>query len=143
MKPFRQTARTTPWSASANATAPSRTIEPFSVPGSNSSSKPSKAPKLDKSLFPELPSSGSSQEKPKVGGNQSLKNILGNTAPAAPAWQAHSGSGSGNNSGYNTGEGVEDEVAVGEGEDAGSGKKGKKGKGKQKQTLFTLGSFPS
>jgi hypothetical protein len=94
-------------------------------------------------LFPELPSSGSSKEKPKTGGNQSLKNILGNTAPAVSAWQAGSGPGSGNNSDSNIGTGGGDVAAGGEGEEGTAGKKGKKNKGKQKQTLFTLGSFPS
>lgn len=143
---FRQPTRTTPWSASANAAASPRAVTPRSVPASIPLNKQSKPPKLDKSLFPELPSSSASKEKPKASGNQSLKNILGNTAPAVSAWQAGSG---GSGSGYNSGDmgtGTVGDGVVGEGEieeGGGGGKKGKKGKGKQKQTLFTLGTFPT
>jgi hypothetical protein len=95
---------------------------------------------LDRSLFPELPSSNAGKEKPKIGGNTSLKNILGGTGPAVSAWQA----GSANIGG---GDDVEPHVhgagGEGDGEEGTPGKKGKKGKGKQKQTLFTLGSFPA
>ncbi|KAJ3570225.1 hypothetical protein NP233_g4545 [Leucocoprinus birnbaumii] len=144
---FRQPQRTTAWSASASAAAGPRVsvIEPRSVPASskvNPNNRNAKPPKLDKNLFPELPSSSSSKERLKVSGNQSLKNILGNTAPSVSAWQPGSGGAEGGNgeNGVGVAEGGE-----GEGEEGTGGKKGKKGKGKgkQKQTLFTLGSFPA
>ncbi|KAF8649052.1 hypothetical protein AX16_006053 [Volvariella volvacea WC 439] len=150
--------RLTPWSASAAGRTPggissaSQFPEPRSV---NVSSRPAvggkqqKPPKLSESAFPELPSSGPSKSKtvPKSG-NVSLKNILGNNAPAVSAW----GSGSGNANANETqpeadaaeGEGGAVSAGAGAGEQGGQGGGGKKkGKGKQKQTLFTLGAFPS
>lgn len=147
---FRQPTRTTAWSASASAAAGPRVVEPHSVPASSKVSKNNKQGKplkLDSSLFPELPSSSTGKEKPKIGGNQSLKNILGATAPAVSAWQP-GGTGSANMSGdvrprAENGGDAGGGAMEGDAEEGTSGKKGKKGKGKQKQTLFTLGSFPT
>ncbi|KAF9023812.1 hypothetical protein BDZ89DRAFT_1069615 [Hymenopellis radicata] len=101
--------------------------------GATARGKAPPPPKLNDAVFPGLPSTGASRgPKPQIGGNASLRNILGaNSAPKPTVWGA---------------EGSRD---VGEGdsvEPSGGGeveKKGKKGKGKQKQTLFTLGSFPT
>jgi len=84
-----------------------------------------------------------------MGGNSSLKNILGASAPSVAAWQAGaSESVSVINSDFvglnvtETSDAMGGEVASMQGASGGQGK-GKKGKGKQKQTLFTLGSFPA
>jgi hypothetical protein len=71
--------------------------------------------------------------KPLVSGNQSLRKILGETAPTVAAWK-------GNDTASGGGTPILDEQSAVE--ETASGK-GKKGKGKQKQTLFTLGSFPA
>ncbi|OJT06115.1 E3 ubiquitin-protein ligase hel2 [Trametes pubescens] len=150
--PFRQQQRVTPWAsggaASAPAPAPAPVVRvPTSVPGPGAKSKGGPAA-FSKSAFPELPS-GSQQRVPKgaVGGNQSLRKILGGSAPDQPAWHSGGkGNGSGGDSGTSTpGEpsaAVDGEVNGVSGQGQGGGGK-KKGKGKQKQTLFTLGSFPS
>jgi E3 ubiquitin-protein ligase ZNF598 len=95
---------------------------------------------LSKSAFPELPTTAVARvPKGAIKGNQSLKNILGNTTPPAPVWEGGSKS-----AGPSTpaGEGPPTgEVDGGVGAAGGNGKK--KGKGKGKQTLFTLGSFPT
>lgn len=85
---------------------------------------------LSKSAFPELPTI-TSKKPPKefISGNKSLKNILGDTAPAQPAW----GQGP---STYPSSPPLDPEPEP-------APTKGRKGKGKQKQTLFTLGSFPT
>ncbi|KAF9447580.1 hypothetical protein P691DRAFT_820683 [Macrolepiota fuliginosa MF-IS2] len=144
---FRQPTRTTPWSASANTNPAPRVsvIEPPSAPATTRVSNKQKPPKLDRSLFPELPSSGSARGKPKVSGNVSLKNILGSNAPVVSAWTPGSGNGNGGENSETRGSNpvVDRTVGEGEGEESGLGRKGKKGKGKQKQTLFTLGSFPT
>lgn len=150
--PFRQQQRVTPWAsggaASAPAPAPAPVVRvPTSVPGPGAKSKGGPAA-FSKSAFPELPS-GSQQRVPKgaVGGNQSLRKILGGSAPDQPAWQSGGkGNGSGGDSGTST-PGEPSAPADGEANGAGGQGQGaggkKKGKGKQKQTLFTLGSFPS
>jgi hypothetical protein len=92
---------------------------------------------LNRELFPELPTSSAARERPKIGGNQSLKNILGSSSPAVSAWQPGSGGGDWDQIGVN------DVGGEGDTEEGGAGKKGKRVKGKQKQTLFTLGSFPA
>ena len=137
----RQQQRKTPW-ASGSSTSGFR--PPTSAPAPAiqkgiAAKKGPPPPKITSAAFPELPSSGSgnSRVKPPVGGNQSLRNILGETAPAVAAWQSNvTGGGSGTQ--------ISDEpgVILGEAEES-SGGKGKKGKGKGKQTLFTLGSFPT
>ena len=77
--------------------------------------------------------------KPAIGGNKSLKNIVGET-PSASAWEAPKGNtGAAGDSTGDNGTNNGEESAVAET----PGNKGKKGKGKQKQTLFTLGVFPS
>ncbi|TFK46669.1 hypothetical protein OE88DRAFT_1714915 [Heliocybe sulcata] len=145
---YRQPQRSTPWAATAASSGPSHFPTPSSV--SRPAAKKTNGrppPALSKAAFPELPSSGGgSYVRPHVGGNQSLKNILGKPVQSAPsAW----GSGS---AGSQTGNGVPDAGgnAVDEhdappselrNEVGGGGKK--KGKGKQKQTLFTLGTFPT
>ncbi|KAJ7279657.1 hypothetical protein C8J57DRAFT_136041 [Mycena rebaudengoi] len=142
--------RNTPWSASASgrpaAPAPTfaassafvpppnngssqSTVTPFSTHMPASSSKA--PPKLSNTLFPELQPSPAARQKAPVGGNQSLRNILGTAAPSGPgAWGAGPGASSESAA-------ASTDAAVG----AGGGKK--KGKGKGKQTLFTLGTFPS
>ncbi|KXN92886.1 hypothetical protein AN958_07306 [Leucoagaricus sp. SymC.cos] len=141
---FRQPTRTTAWSASASAAASPRAIEPRSVPASRTSknNKQTKPLKLDSSLFPELPSSSAVRERPKIGGNVSLKNILGSSSPVVSAWQSGGGTGSGDGMVDSAVDGASG-AGNGEGEESGAAKKGKKGKGKQKQMLFTLGSFPT
>lgn len=146
--PFRQAQRVTPWASGGAASSPSPAPVvrvPTSVPGPGAKSKGGPAT-FSKSAFPELPSGGG-QRVPKgaVSGNQSLRKILGESAPAQPAWR---GSGSGGESGTSTpGEPSGAGAGAGEGEVNGGSGQGagakKKGKGKQKQTLFTLGSFPT
>ncbi|KAH9928554.1 uncharacterized protein BXZ73DRAFT_90601 [Epithele typhae] len=125
--------RLTPWAA-ASAAAPAASVPAFrpptSVPGPGASSRRAPA-SLSASAFPELPGSSSAPRVPRgaVGGNQSLKKILGESAPVQPAWKANGASGSGS-------------ASTGTGRGRGRGGK-KKGKGKQKQTLFTMGSFPT
>lgn len=69
-----------------------------------------------------------------MSGNQSLRNIIGDSGPSTPVWQAGGAASSGPSM---PGGGPTNGAA----ETPSGGKK--KGKGKQKQTLFTLGSFPS
>jgi hypothetical protein len=99
-------------------------------------------PTLSNSLFPELPTAAPRQ-KAQVSGNISLRNVLGNPIPPAPAWQGQAGNADGNlNGGGNQYPAVA--PAEGEGDVAVTALgKSKKGRGKQKQTLFTLGSFPA
>ncbi|KAL1716434.1 hypothetical protein EV715DRAFT_205332 [Schizophyllum commune] len=144
--------RPTPWSASAAGKARAPPTEQVrSVPGPGAHIPTSRrangnaGPKLSKEGFPELKGSGSGRAaKPPVSGNQSLKNILGQTsAPVVSAWSAGGG---GEDSAPGSGTvtpAVEAEDGAQEegGANGGGGKK--KGKGKQKQTLFKLGSFPT
>ncbi|THU81414.1 hypothetical protein K435DRAFT_972354 [Dendrothele bispora CBS 962.96] len=151
----------TPWvgsntGSSSGTSNPRPAIQPFSVPGPSvpvSRNQRPPPPKLNSNLFPELPSSGNARQKPQVGGNQSLRKILGTSgAPPPSKW----GSGAspipnvaGANGGGDTNDtaaaGTEEAAPVGDGSapPVSGGGKGKKGKGKQKQTLFTLGSFPT
>ncbi|KAH9950224.1 hypothetical protein B0H21DRAFT_562086 [Amylocystis lapponica] len=129
--PFRQPQRNTPWASSA-VSAPPPPRGPISVPGPGTSSRVKPALALSKSAFPELPTSSAVRvPKDAVGGNQSLRRILGDTAPAAAAWRAGANGSSASAPGEE--EGAQEPATVGR----------KKGKGKQKQTLFTLGSFPT
>ncbi|PCH37814.1 hypothetical protein WOLCODRAFT_135863 [Wolfiporia cocos MD-104 SS10] len=134
---FRQPQRSTPWASSSAAASPAPVRVPKSVPGPGANARA--APTFSKSAFPELPSSSTARvPKAAIGGNKSLKRILGDSAPAVPAW------GTGEN-GTETANGNSTSVAY-EGEQGAAeptSGKGKKGKGKQKQTLFTLGSFPT
>ena len=85
-------------------------------------------PPLSKSAFPELPVVVSNKPpKPFISGNKSLKNIVGDTLPAQPAW----------------GQGSSTQPSSPPPEPEPTTAKGRKVKGKQKQTLFTLGSFPA
>ena len=156
---FRQAQRNTPWaggtssSATAGASAPPvMSRGPVSVPGPGARSSEAGSPALSRAAFPELPSATVTKvPKAAVGGNQSLRNILGDSGPVTPVWKAgqqkqkngHSG-----NSGQSVpaGDGQAqaqgaDQEGSGDTPGASGGKK--KGKGKQKQTLFTLGSFPT
>jgi E3 ubiquitin-protein ligase ZNF598 len=151
---FRNPQHKTPWagsgSGSGSSTPNSRPIVPFSVPGSTvpaARQQKGPPPKLNSSLFPELPSSTGTRQKPQIGGNQSLRKILGTSgAPPPSKWGPSSGSTPGtanedveeNSMSSAVAEGNADSTPV-----ASGGGKGKKGKGKQKQTLFTLGSFPT
>ncbi|KAF5364596.1 hypothetical protein D9758_005587 [Tetrapyrgos nigripes] len=160
---FRNPQHKTPWSGSGSgagsgtgpgsSTPNSRPIVPFSVPAVRRQQQKA-PPKLSNALFPELPSSGNTRQKPQLGGNQSLRNILGTSgAPPRSKWgsggpgttttttpspAAHEDVDESLNSGI-----VEAVVGGDNSGSAPSGGKGKKGKGKQKQTLFTLGSFPT
>lgn len=128
---FRQPQHKTPWSA-GGATA-SRGPTLMSGPLPSSSTKVTNAPrptppKLNEATFPELPSAAP-RAKPPVGGNTSLRNILGtSTPPPQTVWSATSSSSAS----------PAPDIAPEE-----SAPKGKKNKGKQKQTLFTLGTFPT
>jgi len=134
--PFRQPQRSTPWAAASSAKPVART--PTSVPGPGASiSRPASA--LSKSAFPELPSASKAQvPRAAIGGNKSLRNIIGDAAPSVPAW---TNGGSSSNGGNGSNDPTPAEVSSAQAEQT-SGK-GKKGKGKQKQTLFTLGTFPT
>ncbi|KIJ59677.1 hypothetical protein HYDPIDRAFT_100159 [Hydnomerulius pinastri MD-312] len=132
---FRQPQRNTPWASSSSTGArPSSSIPtPALKKASTATSKP---PPLSAAAFPELPALTNTRTKPSVGGNRSLRNIMGDSTPTSSAWRP-------NGSIVTTPDGTpalsEAEVTVNE---STSGK-GKKGKGKQKQTLFTLGAFPT
>jgi len=136
---FRQAARNTPWSSSAAATSGFRAPSSMSGPGPGATEVRTKAPEagtpapLSNALFPELPSSSSTKQKAHVSGNQSLKNILGETAPVGSAWSSGSAGVAARTA--DEGEGSTDVNAV-----ESSYGKAKKKKGKQKQT-FTLSAF--
>ncbi|EIM89639.1 uncharacterized protein STEHIDRAFT_51279 [Stereum hirsutum FP-91666 SS1] len=150
---FRQAQRNTAWSATASGNAPpppapTQTQRPVSIPAGPSAQSlrnngrqagpQAPPPKLNTSVFPELPSAG--QQKVKVTGNNgSLSRILGSTAPTTSAWERSGGGGETSSGRVGNAETNGQESA---GSAAAAGGK-KKGKGKQKQTLFTLGSFPS
>ncbi|KDQ50095.1 hypothetical protein JAAARDRAFT_142501 [Jaapia argillacea MUCL 33604] len=145
---YRQPQRNTPWASTVAATSSANTFRPMVQQPSRSkpSGGPARAPTLSQSAFPELPSASSGRAKPAVGGNQSLRKILGDPDPPASVWGGGDGTGTAKGgpvatNGGSQGDGsgnVEDEEVRNE---MGSGKK--KGKGKQKQTLFKLGSFPT
>ncbi|GJJ12290.1 hypothetical protein Clacol_006531 [Clathrus columnatus] len=119
---------TTAWSS--GGTARPRT-EVLSEASSSSNRTP---PQLSSALFPTLPVSAKVQ-RVAMGGNQSLKNILGenNTLPSS-AWSQKRDEG---------GE-VQSSVEPSSVEDGTlSTNKGKRKKGKEKQTLFTIGTFPA
>ncbi|KAG2349998.1 hypothetical protein BDR05DRAFT_972889 [Suillus weaverae] len=134
---FRQQQRNTPWasgsgSSSTGSRAPTSVPTPVVQPHAVAKKGPPPPP-LTSTAFPVLPSSGNSRMKPLVSGNQSLRKILGETAPTVAAWKSN-GTVSGGGTPIPEEQSVVEETASG---------KGKKGKGKQKQTLFTLGSFPT
>ncbi|KAI0949996.1 hypothetical protein AcV7_008600 [Taiwanofungus camphoratus] len=141
---FRQPQRNTPWTSVA-AAAPISMRGPTSIPGPGadaSTSRRQTAPALSKSAFPELPSAKAMRvPKTAVSGNQSLRNILGDSTPTVPAWETGKNGTIGTNGTTTLSPGdlpAEDENEIQQPKPA----KGKKGKGKQKQALFTLGSFP-
>ncbi|KAG1756876.1 uncharacterized protein EDB91DRAFT_1094923 [Suillus paluster] len=139
---FRQKQRNTPWaSGSGSPTTGSRAPKSVPTPAVQKAVVAKKGPpppSLTSAAFPVLPSSGNSRVmKPTVSGNQSLRNILGETAPTVAAWKSN---GTGSGSGTQTPD--DRSVVLGEAKETAGGR-GKKGKGKQKQTLFTLGSFPT
>lgn len=146
---FRQSQRNTAWSATASGHAPppAPVQRPVSVSSGPSHSLRNRTqgqgqpqgppPKLNSTLFPELPSAG--QQKAKVTGNNGrLERILGSSAPLTSAWDRSGSSNNGEPSGQNGSGEADGQEGGGAG---GNGKK--KGKGKQKQMLFTLGSFPT
>jgi len=89
---------------------------------------------LSNALFPELPASSAGRQKTNMSGNQSMKNILGDTTSVASVWT----SGTVGTAAREPGDEEQSSVNAVE---VGSGKSKKKGK--QKQTLFTLGTFPT
>ncbi|KDQ16304.1 hypothetical protein BOTBODRAFT_31004 [Botryobasidium botryosum FD-172 SS1] len=154
----KQSQRVTPWASSSSTALPQASafpppsaslqvqapIKPYSVSSSRSHSpvrgdgRPRAPPTSSTKAFPGLPTrqvAGPPREF--IGGNQSLKNIIGSTgAPSASAWGASGREESfGGEEASNSGSG-----AGGSGSHGGQGK-GKKKKGKE--TLFTLGAFPS
>ena len=156
IRPLFQGQRTTPWTSSAagiggSAPRPVETkiqvvpsIQRFSPTPSTTSQRP---PKLSSAQFPELPSSSAARPKAPIGGNSSLRNMLGAPAgPAVAAWKAGTAESVSVISSEFTGLDVADNdggEAIIMQEAAGGQRKGKKSKGKQKQTLFTMGSFPT
>jgi len=158
IRPPSQGQRMTPWTGSVmgSSSAPARPAEAkvqvvptLQRSTSNSSKKSQRLPKLTSSQFPELPSSSAPRQKPSMGGNSSLKNILGVSAgPSVAAWQAGASESvsviSSDFVGLNVTETLDVGGEAGSMQGGGGGQwKGRKGKGKQKQTLFTLGSFPA
>ncbi|EPQ57800.1 hypothetical protein GLOTRDRAFT_114435 [Gloeophyllum trabeum ATCC 11539] len=157
---YRQPQRSTPWASTAASAGPSSSSH-FPPPSSvsvvprpavsrgSSKAKGPPPPSLSKSAFPELPSTSNNKPvRAPVGGNQSLKNILGKPSqPAGNVWGAASASAAqpvSNGSsevGHSRDEQEPNGEVVGSRNDGGGGRK--KGKGKQKQTLFTLGTFPT
>ncbi|KAL4064806.1 hypothetical protein V8B97DRAFT_1875710 [Scleroderma yunnanense] len=95
-------------------------------------------PTLTSAAFPELPSSTTARMKPPVGGNQSLRNIRGDSVPTGSAWTNDRHSTAGETAPGLLGEQMQ---TLTNSEEVGG--KGRKGKGKQKQTLFVLGAFPT
>jgi hypothetical protein len=88
----------------------------------------SAGPSLSNAAFPELPTVQSNKPpKEYISGNKSLKNILGDTLPAQPAW--------------GQGPSTQPSSPPPDPEPEPTTTKGRKGKGKQKQTLFKLGSI--
>ncbi|EGN95836.1 hypothetical protein SERLA73DRAFT_162550 [Serpula lacrymans var. lacrymans S7.3] len=132
---FRQGQRNTPWSASNSSGVRAPSSVPAPAVTVHKAAAARAPPSLSKNAFPELPTSTSTRVKPSVSGNQSLRNILGDTTTITSAWKP-------GNNGVSAVQ--EESIATGDGAvgDISSGK-GRKGKGKQKQTLFTLGTFPT
>ncbi|RXW12973.1 hypothetical protein EST38_g12882 [Candolleomyces aberdarensis] len=137
---FRQPQRSTPWSAAATGRA-AADVKGKSVTRSTAGTTSQRAPppKLTNAAFPELPSAAASRgNRPQVGGNKSLQNILGaQSAPQASAWEAGGGGGGGASNSAEGEEGDDGEAAPVQ--TATTGKKKKK----QKQTLFSLSAFPN
>ncbi|CAE7199328.1 unnamed protein product [Rhizoctonia solani] len=118
----------TPWIGGATSqTSQHLVITPARTPEPTKGSGGRPPPIASSSAFPELPSSSASRVViPRLGGNQSLKRIAGESPAPNNVW----GGGSDNAP-------VIEELAPA----TNTGGKGKKKKGKE--TLFTLGSFPN
>jgi hypothetical protein len=124
------------------APTPAASVVVRSVPGPGAAGAvgkgKAKAPVLNSSAFPTLPAAaGGPRARPQVGGNQSLRKIVGEPAPVTNPWAGGTGASGAapeNSSSWGAEEQEDEQPTAG-------GKK--KGKGKQKQTLFTLGAFPS
>ena len=135
----RPTQNTTPWlSSSGNMSSAPPPVRPYSVPAPPSEDTNGKKGKkvpatTSTSLFPELPASTRvSVPKGSVGGNQSLRKIVGDTSNSnANPWGSSKNGGTSENA---------NETGNDHSNGGGSGKGKKK---KAKETLFTLGSFPS
>ncbi|KAG8732930.1 hypothetical protein FRC11_010023 [Ceratobasidium sp. 423] len=117
----------TSWSSGgAQQTSQHIVIAPARAPEPTKSNAGRPPPITSSSAFPGLPSSSASRVMiPRMGGNQSLKRITGDSPAPNSAW------GSDNNT----------PVIEGPAPAVNIGGKGKKKKGKE--TLFTLGSFPN
>ncbi|TDL27318.1 hypothetical protein BD410DRAFT_713852 [Rickenella mellea] len=135
---YRQPTHTTAWASSSTVAAkPSVSVIPPRITPQTKDKSDAAPPSLSDSAFPTLPVSSSSRARPGVGGNQSLRNIVGNTTPPV-AW------GSGSRPLPETEAATDSVVEPLTGPDsATNGGKGKKKKGKEKQMLFTMGSFPT
>lgn len=120
--------RSTPWISSSNK------IDVSAFSRENAAESSNDAPKLSNQAFPALPTA-TARTKPAVGGNQSLRNIIGNSGSATNAWDAVPQE---NVASRQTDDNI-NEVAT---DNANQKKRGKK-KGKEKVTLFTLGTFPA
>ncbi|OBZ65803.1 E3 ubiquitin-protein ligase hel2 [Grifola frondosa] len=84
--PFRQQQRITPWASSSVAPVP-MPRGPTSVPGPGANAPARGAPVLSKAAFPELPTTAAPRvPKAALTGNQSLRNILGESVPTVAAW---------------------------------------------------------
>lgn len=120
----------TPWSTGGAQASQHLIITPARTPEPTRSGPGPRAPPIASSTaFPGLPSSSNSRVViPKLGGNQSLRRIAGESPAPTNVWGPESGGGNGGVAAEST------PVAQG-------GGKGKKKKGKE--TLFTLGSFPN
>lgn len=122
---FRQSQRSTPWTSSGASASSTPQRNNFQAPNRPSSSILG----LSSTAFPSLPAAAP-RAKPRMGGNQSLRNIIGNNRPPSNAWSTDTGD-------------QETSETRDSSEDANTqSKKGRK-KGKEKITLFTLGSFPT
>ncbi|KAF8584109.1 hypothetical protein K439DRAFT_1633855 [Ramaria rubella] len=136
---FRQTQHTTAWSASSSSSSSRPTSDSFG-PRPVVASTSRAIPQISATLFPTLPSSGSSNTYSRlaVSGNQSLKHILGdvNTPPSNPWGSKKSEDPQANITPPATQNDVNTQPEAGS-------VKAKKKKGKEKQTLFTFGTFPS
>ncbi|TFL07380.1 hypothetical protein BDV98DRAFT_578801 [Pterulicium gracile] len=87
-------------------------------------------PKINNSMFPELPTATNIREKPPISGNSSLRNILGSKPPPSNLWN-------GSSSSSNMDPPTSESTAAAAPQNSSKGK-GKKGKGK---TVYTLSSF--
>ncbi|KAG6332563.1 hypothetical protein ID866_6529 [Astraeus odoratus] len=132
--------RTTTWTPAPAGGLSSNSTHPNTTDSKVSTGQRKPPPPLSSSAFPELPSATNMRMKPRVAGNQSLRNILGDSLPSSSAWKTDDGRSEPGDATVDPLTRAPSVPVTGEGSGGG---KGKKGKGKQKQMLFTLGSFPS